>query len=177
MICSMPVRKCCAILIFSERNLSLLFIGNKRRRPQRWTNYVVWQITSGRRVPICSTLTSLPQIWTSLAYMPHALSFRDFSLSILDGKSGGSVESDSISCRNALASEVIAKLLKNTIPNRTQSLSSMFHEQYPVAWSFHRNTCRCPHNMVSLSDNSSPVASFNAFLSSEPIRLPEPIAL
>jgi SagB-type dehydrogenase family enzyme len=53
----------------------------------------------------------------------------------------------------------------------------MFHERYPVAWSFHRNTCRWPHNMLSAPDGSSPVAYFKEYLSTDPIRLPEPIAL
>jgi SagB-type dehydrogenase family enzyme len=53
----------------------------------------------------------------------------------------------------------------------------MFHEQYPVAWSFHRNTCRWPHNMLSPPQDRSPVASFKEYLGTEPICLPEPFVL
>jgi SagB-type dehydrogenase family enzyme len=53
----------------------------------------------------------------------------------------------------------------------------MFHEQYPVAWSFHRNTCRWPHNILSPPEDPSPVASFKEYLGTEPICLPEPMAL
>jgi SagB-type dehydrogenase family enzyme len=86
-------------------------------------------------------------------------------------------ESDSISYRNALACEAIAKLLKNSIPNRTQSLSYMFHEQYPVAWSFHCNTYRWRHNALSIKEDPSCVASFKEYLGTELICLPEPITL
>jgi SagB-type dehydrogenase family enzyme len=53
----------------------------------------------------------------------------------------------------------------------------MIHEQYPVAWSFHRNTCRWPHNVLSAPEDPSPVASFKEYLGNEPICLPEPTAL
>jgi SagB-type dehydrogenase family enzyme len=53
----------------------------------------------------------------------------------------------------------------------------MFCEQYPVAWSFHRNTCRWPHNMLSLPEDPAPVPSFKEYLGTEPICLPEPLAL
>jgi SagB-type dehydrogenase family enzyme len=53
----------------------------------------------------------------------------------------------------------------------------MFHEQYPVAWSYHRNTCRWPHNILSPAQGPSPVASFKEYLGTEPICLPEPVTL
>ena len=87
------------------------------------------------------------------------------------------MESDSISCRNALACEAIAELLKNSIQTHTQSLSCMFCEQYPEAWSFHRNTCRWPHNMLSPPEDPAPVPSFKEYLGTEPICLPEALAL
>jgi SagB-type dehydrogenase family enzyme len=53
----------------------------------------------------------------------------------------------------------------------------MFHEQYQVAWSFHRNTCRWPHNVLSPSAESSPIASFKEYLGTELVCLPEPMVL
>jgi SagB-type dehydrogenase family enzyme len=54
----------------------------------------------------------------------------------------------------------------------------MFREHYPVAWSFHRNTCRWPDNIGPLpNDEFPPVPAFKEYLGSELIGLPSPMAL
>lgn len=53
----------------------------------------------------------------------------------------------------------------------------MFREQFPETWSFHQNTCRWPHNVLSLPKDRVPVSSFKEYLATEPIRLPEPTIL
>ncbi len=53
----------------------------------------------------------------------------------------------------------------------------MFNKRYPLAWTFHRNTCRWPHNSFSPLEDQSPSAPFKEYLATDAIRLPEPIAL
>lgn len=53
----------------------------------------------------------------------------------------------------------------------------MSTKEWPLAWSYHRNTERWPHNIRALDDTTSPVATFCERLECPRIALPSPVEL
>lgn len=50
----------------------------------------------------------------------------------------------------------------------------MFRDNHPLAWTFHRNTSRWPHNLLAPVENVVPSAPFKEYLDAPLVALPEP---
>lgn len=50
----------------------------------------------------------------------------------------------------------------------------MFREEYPIAWSYHRNTSRWPFNVHEVEEDVSPAAPFKEYPSAPFLALPRP---
>ena len=53
----------------------------------------------------------------------------------------------------------------------------MFRKKYPIAWSYHRNTSRWPHNVLRLNENLQETPAFKELADSPAVSLPPPIDL
>jgi SagB-type dehydrogenase family enzyme len=51
----------------------------------------------------------------------------------------------------------------------------MFREKYPIAWTYHRNTSRWPHNVHPVPDAPSPEPHFKEYLGTSLIELPSAV--
>lgn len=51
----------------------------------------------------------------------------------------------------------------------------MFRDKHPLAWTFHRNTSRWPHNLLAPVENIAPPAPFKEYLDAPLVSLPEPV--
>lgn len=51
----------------------------------------------------------------------------------------------------------------------------MFRQKFPVAWAFHRNTSRWPHNVLTSTQDIDPGAPYKEYLDAPLVPLPAPV--